>query len=78
MCLGAKKQSFEEASMQYQCVSGDDHMDLAYIPARLWQERVPAKFKDQPQESRKRLRDADGSARASRGRLEITARKRGA
>jgi len=33
--------------MQYQCVSGDDHMDLAYIPARLWQERVPAKFKDQ-------------------------------
>jgi len=33
--------------MQYQCVSGDDHMDLTYIPARLWQERVPAKFKDQ-------------------------------
>ena len=27
--------------MQYQCVSGDDHMDLTYIPARLWQERVP-------------------------------------
>src|SRR5205823_9010377 len=33
--------------MQYQFVSGDDHMDLAYIPARMWQERVPAKFKDQ-------------------------------
>ena len=33
--------------MQYQCVSGDDHMDLTYIPARLWQERVPAKFKDE-------------------------------
>lgn len=33
--------------MQYQFVSGDDHMDLAYIPAQLWQERVPAKFRDQ-------------------------------
>ncbi len=33
--------------MQYQFVSGDDHMDLAYIPARMWQERVPAKLKDQ-------------------------------
>lgn len=33
--------------MQYQFVSGDDHMDLAYIPANLWQERVPAKFRDQ-------------------------------
>jgi predicted TIM-barrel fold metal-dependent hydrolase len=32
--------------MQYECVSGDDHMDLNYIPARLWQERVPAKFRD--------------------------------
>ena len=32
--------------MQYQCVSGDDHMDLSYIPAPLWQERVPPKFKN--------------------------------
>jgi hypothetical protein len=34
--------------MQYQFVSGDDHMDLTYIPAQMWQERVPAKLKDQP------------------------------
>jgi hypothetical protein len=33
--------------MQYQCISGDDHMDLSYIPARLWQQRVADKFKEQ-------------------------------
>ncbi|HKD65242.1 MAG TPA: amidohydrolase family protein [Candidatus Binataceae bacterium] len=32
--------------MQYNFVSGDDHMDLSYIPARLWVERVPAKYRE--------------------------------
>ena len=32
--------------MQYNFVSGDDHMDLSYIPARMWVERVPAKYRE--------------------------------
>ncbi len=32
--------------MQYSFVSGDDHMDLSYIPARLWTDRVSAKFRE--------------------------------
>src|SRR5579875_113164 len=32
--------------MQYNFVSGDDHMDLTYIPARLWVERVPGKYRE--------------------------------
>ncbi len=32
--------------MQYNFVSGDDHMDLSYIPARLWLDRVPAKYRE--------------------------------
>ena len=33
--------------MDYTFVSGDDHMDLSYLPANLWQERVAARFKAQ-------------------------------
>src|SRR5579871_5769270 len=33
-------------AMQYNFVSGDDHMDLSYIPARLWVERVPARYRE--------------------------------
>ena len=32
--------------MEYKYISSDDHMDLCYIPPTMWQERVPAKFKD--------------------------------
>ena len=32
--------------MDYNFVSGDDHMDLSYIPARLWVDRLPAKFRE--------------------------------
>src|SRR5437762_6665412 len=29
-----------------QVISADDHMDLAYVPPTLWQERVPAEWRD--------------------------------
>jgi predicted TIM-barrel fold metal-dependent hydrolase len=29
-----------------QVISADDHMDLAYVPPRLWQERVPAEYRE--------------------------------
>ena len=32
--------------MEYKYISSDDHMDLCYIPPTMWQERVPAKFRD--------------------------------
>ena len=32
--------------MQYKYISSDDHMDLCYVPPDMWQERVPAKFKE--------------------------------
>ena len=32
--------------MQYKYISSDDHMDLCYVPPAMWQERVPARFKD--------------------------------
>ena len=32
--------------MAYALVSCDDHMDLNYLPANLWEERLPAAFKD--------------------------------
>jgi predicted TIM-barrel fold metal-dependent hydrolase len=30
--------------MQYTCVSADDHLDLNYTPADLWQKRLPARY----------------------------------
>jgi predicted TIM-barrel fold metal-dependent hydrolase len=32
--------------MEYNFVSGDDHMDLSYIPPRMWVDRVPAKYRE--------------------------------
>ena len=32
--------------MSYQFVSCDDHMDLNYLPANLWEARLPAAFRD--------------------------------
>ena len=32
--------------MSYQMVSCDDHMDLNCLPPKLWEERLPAAFKD--------------------------------
>ena len=32
--------------MDYKYISSDDHMDLCYVPQTLWQERVPARFKE--------------------------------
>jgi predicted TIM-barrel fold metal-dependent hydrolase len=32
--------------VDYQLVSGDDHMDMQYLPKDLWQARVPARFRD--------------------------------
>ena len=32
--------------MQYKYISSDDHMDLCYVPPDMWQERVPARFKE--------------------------------
>src|SRR5437660_1241312 len=32
--------------MKYQRISADDHMDLNWLPRDLWQQRVPARFKD--------------------------------
>jgi hypothetical protein len=45
--------------MQYNFVSGDDHMDLSYIPARMWVDRVPAKFR----ELAPHIEEADGKRR---------------
>jgi predicted TIM-barrel fold metal-dependent hydrolase len=33
-------------AMEYQFVSGDDHMDAQYLPKELWQARVPARFRE--------------------------------
>jgi predicted TIM-barrel fold metal-dependent hydrolase len=32
--------------MQYTLVSADDHLDLNYTPADLWQQRLPARYRD--------------------------------
>jgi len=32
--------------MQYTLVSVDDHLDLNYTPADLWQQRLPARYRD--------------------------------
>ncbi len=32
--------------MHYSLVSADDHLDLNYTPADLWQTRLPAQYKD--------------------------------
>ena len=32
--------------MQYTFVSADDHLDLNYTPADLWQQRLPVRYRD--------------------------------
>ena len=32
--------------MEYRIISADDHIDLQWLPADLWQQRVPAKYRD--------------------------------
>jgi uncharacterized protein len=45
--------------VQYNFVSGDDHMDLSYIPPRLWVDRLPSKFRDRGP----RVEEAQGKRR---------------
>ena len=32
--------------MHYELMSGDDHLDLSYLPAKLWEEGLPAAWRD--------------------------------
>src|SRR5688500_10132717 len=38
--------SDQSTNVETGLISGDDHMDLCYLPADLWQSRVPARSRD--------------------------------
>ena len=41
-----KKVGTKETAMEYRIISADDHIDMAWLPRDLWQQRVPIQWRE--------------------------------